>query len=282
MSRALPPMNWFRVFEVAARHLKFTAAADELGMTQSAVSQQIRSLEVRLGTQLFIRQSRGLQLTDSARKLLPKVSLSMEHLQAATEMFDVGTPQNVLTIATSVSVAQWLIAPNLQSFTARYPEIYVRLLSTIWADDFRSSIADVEIRFGSVAQVGKNATRLGPDGLVAVTVNADPLECDLIEAVGTSEGWRQWCIAADVSNPVKPNVFVDSYGMAITLAYQGAGTALVSSLLARPLLKRRELNSVKDIEIPSSEGYFLATNPENPLAAKFSEWLMSIIEKATL
>ena len=83
MTRHLPPLNWFRVFEAAARHQKFTAAADELGMTQSAVSQQIRALEERLATQLFLRQPRGLLLTDAGRKLLPKVSSSIENLKNA-------------------------------------------------------------------------------------------------------------------------------------------------------------------------------------------------------
>ena len=113
MSRHLPPLNWFRVFEAAARHQKFTAAADELGMTQSAVSQQIRALEERLATQLFLRQPRGLLLTDAGRKLLPKVSSSIENLKNATDMFDIGPSAGNLTVAASVSIAQWVIAPHL-------------------------------------------------------------------------------------------------------------------------------------------------------------------------
>ena len=70
MAKSLPPLTWFRAFEAAARHLSFTAAANEIGMTQSAVSQQVKSLEMRLGVALFTRQARGLSLTDSKVVLL--------------------------------------------------------------------------------------------------------------------------------------------------------------------------------------------------------------------
>lgn len=282
MARSMPPMNWFRVFEAAARHLKFTAAADELGMTQSAVSQQIRSLELRLGVQLFLRQPRGLILTDSGRKLLPKVSVSLEHLQSATEMFDAGPRQDVLTIATSVSIAQWIIAPHLKAFSIAYPHLRIRLLSTIWADDFKSSLADIEIRFGSASQVGQDAKRLGPDHLVpigSVTSDRDIASAPLIEAVGTSEGWRQWFAASGQGQSVAPSLFVDSYGMAVSLVQNGAGHALVSSLIARPLMAQGQIALLSDIKIPSSEGYFLATRTETDKATLFKEWLLDIIEK---
>lgn len=280
MVRALPPMNWFRVFEAAARQLNFTAAAEELGMTQSAVSQQIRALELRLGSPLFVRQSRGLSLTDAGRNLLPKVSLSLEHLRAATEMFDVGTRQDVLTVAASVSVAQWIIAPHLDRFIAAHAGVRVRLLSTIWADDYKSPLADVEIRFGSSAQVGHKAVRLEPDHLIAVATpdgHCEPLTSPLIEAVGTSEGWKQWAKLSGVSTALKPTMFVDSYGMALTLAQKGQGIALVSSLLARPLLESKDLVQISDVTIPSSEGYFLASNPDSPIAQAFAQWVRTLI-----
>ena len=101
-------MTWFRAFEAAARHLSFTAAADELGLTQSAVSQHVRALEVRFGIQLFQRRPRGLALTDDGRKLLPKVGVALDTLADAAATFDADPTSDLLTIATSVSVAQWL------------------------------------------------------------------------------------------------------------------------------------------------------------------------------
>ena len=168
MAKSLPPLTWFRSFEAAARHLSFTAAAEEIGMTQSAVSQQVKSLEMRLRVPLFVRQPRGLALTDHGRRLLPEVGAPLEALAAATARFEAGPGTDLLTVATSVSVAQWVIAPHLPDFTARHPEIRARFLSAIWPDDFQSARADVEIRFGSLKQVGSDAELLLPNRLVAL------------------------------------------------------------------------------------------------------------------
>jgi len=208
MGKSLPPLTWFRSFEAAARTLSFTAAAEEIGLTQSAVSQQVKSLEMRLGTALFVRHPRSLALTDAGRKLLPEVGSALEALAAAAGRADASAPGDVLTVATSVSVAQWVIAPNLADFTARNPEISVRLLSAIWPDDFHASQADVQVRFGSEKQVGRGAERLRPDRLVAVkapTLAGDPFDLPLIEAVGTSRGWKTWLEKKGVQR--QPGVF---------------------------------------------------------------------------
>ncbi|MGI9435393.1 MAG: LysR family transcriptional regulator, partial [Geminicoccaceae bacterium] len=157
MARALPPLTWFRSFEAAARHLSFTAAADELGLTQSAISQQVRSLEMRLGVELFQRQHRGLSLTDDGRKLQPRVGSALDSLAQATASYEIGSTRDLLTIATSISVAQWIIAPHLKDFLADHTGLRVRMLSTIWPDDFKALPADVEVRFGSKKQVGHGA-----------------------------------------------------------------------------------------------------------------------------
>lgn len=278
MPRPLPPLTWFRAFEAAARHLSFTAAADELGLTQSAISQQVRSLETRLGVALFIRKPRGLAITDDGRKLLPKVGSAMETLAAATATFDAGPTRDVLTVATSVSVAQWIIIPELRKFLADNRGLRVRILSTIWADEFKTSIADVEVRFGSEKQVGDGATRLMPDNLVAVASKklknslSDNL---LIEAVGVSEGWRTWAEKSGHEGDLEPAVRVDSYGLALDLAISGAGVALASSFLASGLIKSRKLIQVDPTGIPSTEGYFLAINSTSEPALAFQEHLLT-------
>jgi len=282
MPRTLPPLTWFRAFEAAARHLSFTAAADELALTQSAVSQQVRSLELRLGTALFLRQARGLTLTDAGRKLLPQVGSALETLAAAAETFQTGPTQGLLSIATSVSIAQWIIVPKLHDFLASHPGLRIRLLSTIWPDDFKASIADVEIRFGSAKQVGRGATRLQPDQLVAVAaapITARLEEQALIEAVGTSEGWRSWAKQVQYQADLEPSLYVDSYGMALDLAMQGNGVALTSSLLAAQGLATGKIVQVHPAFLPSTEGYFLAVDSASTVARAFGDWLRSIVPK---
>ncbi|MBY6045542.1 LysR family transcriptional regulator [Phaeobacter italicus] len=274
MSKSLPPLTWFRSFEAAARTLSFTAAAEEIGLTQSAVSQQVKSLEMRLGVDLFVRRTRGLALTDAGRKLLPEVGSALEMLSGAAARFDIGAAGDLLTVATSVSIAQWVIAPNLAAFKTQNPEIRLRILSAIWPDDFHASRADVQIRFGSEKQVGAGSQRLLPDHLIAVkspNLETDFGSCPLIETVGTSNGWATW---GEANGPVQePTVFADTYGMALQLAVHGNGVALVSELVAKHAVTSGLVVQAHPGQIESKEGYFLSINEELPTACVFRDWL---------
>ncbi|MDC1532004.1 LysR family transcriptional regulator [Amylibacter sp.] len=276
MVKALPPLAWFRAFESAARRLSFTAAAEEIGMTQSAVSQHVKSLETSLGVALFIRRARGLSLTDDGRKLLPQVSSALETLTVAARNFDTVPSKNVLTVAASVSVAQWLISPRLKEFINNNPEINIRFLSTIWPDDFHTVRADVEIPFGSQKQFGRNATRLEPSGLVALKspkFSGTIESSTLIESVGTSDGWKLWAESFG-GNPL-PKIFVDSYGAAMNLAISGNGIALVSNILAQDAIRSGKLVMADKTVLSCNEGYYLRFNDKNLLAKQFHDWLIN-------
>ena len=276
MVKALPPLAWFRAFESAARRLSFTAAAEEIGMTQSAVSQHVKSLETSLGVALFIRRPRGLSLTDDGRKLLPQVSSALETLTVAARNFDTVPSKNVLTVAASVSIAQWLISPRLNEFTNKNPEINIRFLSTIWPDDFHTVRADVEIPFGSQKQFGRNATRLEPSGLVALKspkFSGNIKSSTLIESVGTSDGWKLW--AESVGGNPMPKIFVDSYGAAMNLAINGNGIALVSNILAQDAIRSGKLIMADKTLLTCNEGYYLRYNDKNLLAKQFHDWLIN-------
>ncbi len=283
MARSLPPLTWFRAFDAAARHLSFTAAAAEIGLTQSAVSQQVRALETRLGALLFIRKPRGLALTDDGRRLLPQVGAALERLAIATETFEAGPPDQVLTVAMSVSIAEWVVAPRLVDFTARHPGLRLRILSAIWPDDFQIAIADVDIRFGSQKQVGEGALELTPNRLIAVKspdLAGTPEDAPLIETVGTSEGWKSWGRAAGIDG-VDPAVLVDSYGMALQLALHGNGIALVSELLASHVLNSGQLVRAHDAWIEGKEGYFLSVNRPRIAAKSFAAWFLDELKEGS-
>ena len=282
MGKSLPPLTWFRSFEAAARTLSFTAAAEEIGLTQSAVSQQVKSLEMRLGTALFVRHPRSLALTDAGRKLLPEVGSALEALAAAAGRVDASASGDILTVATSVSIAQWVIAPYLSDFTRRHPEVRVRLLSAIWPDDFHASHADVQVRFGSKKQVGQGAVRLMPDRLVAVkspTVAGGVFDLPLIEAVGTSSGWGTWFEKQGLRR--QPGVFVDTFGMALQLAVHGSGVALVSELLTTHAITAGLVERAHECSVESNEGYYLSSNAANPAARLFHDWLLALVTEQT-
>lgn len=276
MAKSLPPLGWLRSFEAAARHLSFTAAADELGLTQSAVSQQVKSLEKRLGVPLFRRRARGLDLTDAGRRLLPNVEVPLLALENAMVGMDRKPPADLLTIATSVSVAQWVIAPLLAGFRSRHPNLKVRLVSAIWPDDYHALSADIEIRFGSAQQVGANAEAILPDRLIAVkspTALGRLQELPLIEAVGTSSGWRSW--AKTVEPVPDPTLHTDTYGMALHLAALGNGVALVNEWLAGHALRQGLVEKAHPASIPAHEGYYLSVTHGKPEAAELVAWLVS-------
>ncbi len=278
MASTLPPLNWFRAFEAAARHLSFTAAAEEIGMTQSAVSQQIKSLEMRLGVPLFERKPRGLALTDNGRRLLPQVDAALDKLTAATQSFVPSQPEKLLTVSVSISVLQWVIGPALPTFRAANPDISLRFMGAIWPDEFRRSLADVVISFGSRKQAGPKAVLLGSNNLIALRpagIAGEFGNHPLIEAVGVSGGWEAWGKAAGVTCP-SPSIFVDSYGAALDLAIKGNGACLVNEMLARHPLKNGLASPIHPILLSANEGYFLSTNRESDEASAFFNWISKI------
>ncbi len=285
MAKSLPPLTWFRAFDASARHLNFTSAAQELGLTQSAVSQHIRALEARLGAPLFLRKPRGLALTDAGRHLVPDVAAAMARLRIATDAFEPAAKGDILTVATSVSFAQWFLAPGLSDFRRRFPDIRVRLVTTVWPDDFVASNADVEIRFGLAEVADGGARLLGNNRMVAVAspelvqgVSVDDWQnlkvLPLIQPVGISDSWTKVMRTLGQEDCPEPQYFVDTHGLAVDMAVNGAGIALTSGLIAGPSLLKGRLVSLPLPDIQAREGYFVAIKGSVEAAKQgFVDWL---------
>lgn len=290
MARSMPPLAWFRAFESAARHLSFTAAATELGVTQSAVSQNVRALEKKMETTLFLRKPRGLALTDAGRRLLPDISTAMSHISNAVMTFEAPSPDKTITVATSVSFAQWFLVPKFSEFQSLFPNTRIRIITTLWPDDFVASAADIEIRFGSEKHVGHKAKRLGPDHLIMVAspeiiseTTSEFGSLPFIQTVGTSNTLQYWTQETGVKLDITPSIFPDSYGLAVDFAKNGAGVALVSSLIASPCLSDGSLVRVHPSQVDPIDGYFLAVDddPDRHEISHFTKWLKSQIKRAT-
>ncbi len=290
MTKALPPLTWFRAFEAAARHLSFTRAADELGVTQSAISQHVRALEGRLESPLFVRTKRTLHLTDAGRLLLPDVTAAIGQLDHATQRFLPAVSKPRLTVATSASIAQWLIAPALRAFQQAHPQIAIQLVTTIWPDDFSTTTADIEIRFGAQSVAGHDAHLLEPSYLMAVAapevaqaVAADKglaglHDVPLIQPVGISRSWAAMAKEAKLSKLLEPATLVDTHGLAVDLAVAGAGVALTHAQVAMPAVKRGLLQILPLGPWPADEGYYLAARTSShPDAQKtFINWFQGL------
>ena len=148
MRRSLPPLNALRSFEAAARHQSFTRAAEELCVTQGAVSHQVKALEIELGLQLFKRARNGLVITDAGRDYLAVVRDVFEQLELATDRLLQRQRSGTITVSTSPDfAAKWLVS-RLGRFAEAYPEIELKLAALMHRVDFAQEDVDLAIRHG--------------------------------------------------------------------------------------------------------------------------------------
>ena len=160
MSRKLPPLNWLRAFEASARSQSFTQAAAELNLTQAAISKQVKLLEHYLSEQLFIRNPRSLELTKTGEAYLPKVRDCFDRLAAGTDEVFGRRRSEMLTIRCMVGFSINWLAPRLPRFMARHPGVTIRIITSVWGDEFDKEHFDFDIRYGIGKWPGLNARRL--------------------------------------------------------------------------------------------------------------------------
>jgi len=293
MSGFIPPLTWFRAFESSARCLSFTKAADELNLTQSAISQHVRALEDSLGCQLFVRKHRGLVLTDQGRRLLPSVSTGISTLSAAAETFSSPTQNSILTVASSLSIAQCYIIPHLKSFTNAHPDVTVRLITGTWPDEFSNLDFDVEIRFDSHQSSNINATKILPNEMQIVgapTVIAkrksgvyapqELAELPLIQVIGTADTWQDFFNDRGIETRAEPVALVESHGIAVELAKAGLGIAYTNAIIAAPSVRDNTLHILDRADKTPTDGYYISCKriSEAPLAEPFAQWLQGLIQ----
>ncbi|WP_440090644.1 transcriptional regulator GcvA [Pseudomonas putida] len=288
MKKRLPPLNWLRAFEVSARLLNFTHAAEELNLTQAAISQQVKALESQLGHALFKRLPRGLELTEAGKSYFPVVRESVERLAASTdEIFGLGH-RSVLSIRSSLVFFTHWIAPRLPRFGAKHPDVSIRVASNIWVDETEFD-ADLEIRYGQGRWPGMKAERLTWDTLVpvcspALITEERPLQRPqdlalhpLLHVLGYEEGWGYWLKKNNADSvDSSQGMQFDTLISALTIAELGQGVALARSSLVKHLLDEGRLVAPLGRHVPTKEAFYLvysAHSMVNPDAAAFAQWL---------
>lgn len=284
--RQLPPLTWLRAFEAAARHQSFTLAADELGLTQAAVSKQVRLLEQHLAEALFERRARSLVLTRVGADYLPKVHEALDRLAAATaEVFGLRRA-GALTIRAPAGFAVNWIAPRLPDFMAAHPGVDLRLVSSIWNEEGVAQPLHFDIRYGLGAWPGFVAWRLtneaatpvcAPDLAARLSDPRDLLGQRLLHVMGYEEGWATWLAAAGVEGRGQHAAHFDTSLMALAVAAAGGGVALARRSMRGPDLESGRLVAPFDLDVPMREGFFLlepeggASHPQAPL---LRDWLL--------
>ncbi len=293
-TRRLPHLTWLRAFEASARHLSFTNAAQELNLTQAAISKQVKLLEHYLREPLFERKPRSLVLTKVGAAYLPKVRDGFERLAAGTEEVFGLRRSEVLTVRAPVGYSVNWIAPRLQGFFDRHPDTEVRLVSSVWGDQFDNERFDLDIQYGTGRWPGYKADRLtwevikpvcAPsllEGEHAIRKLADLAHHRLLHVLGYEEGWADWLRYAKASgmNSGRGLQF-DTSLLAFEFASRGGGVALARSSMLGIEIERGRLVEPFSIEAPLQEAFNLIS-PEagryHPDAEKFREWLIETAE----
>ena len=162
------PLNALRAFEATARKLSFAEAAEELGVTPGAVSQQVQKLEELTGSKLLIRSTRSVALTEAGSRTLPLIAEGLESLSQAMSELSSPRRRNVVTVSATPSFASCWLLPRLESFQVERPDTVVRVDARVEHAEFRADGVDVAIRHGSGGYPGKNCELLIEDQVVAV------------------------------------------------------------------------------------------------------------------
>lgn len=293
MKRRIPSLNWLRVFEAAARLQSFAAAARDLNMTASAVSQQVRALEGHLGADLFTRGARSIALTETGRAFLPSVQNSLRLVETTAGSLFGNRQRMPLTVqAVAVFALSWL-APRLAAFRADYPEILLTVTTDNRFEDAVQSGVDLRIYFGDgpsgqPADEALCGERLYPVAIPTiaggVSSPSDLVQWPLIEVIAHRSGWLQVIEALDsgLDLPETNLIFVDNTPLAFAIAASGGGVALARAPITNGLMERYGLMPCfADFAGIENHGYRLThggVDTLTPAARTFRTWLLGELD----
>ena len=288
--RDLPPLRALTAFEAAARLGSFRLAANELSITRSAVSHQVKSLEQRLGVQLFRRDARRAELTELGHTYYPAVRDAFDQIEVQTRALRPSTADNELTVQVYVTVAlKWLI-PRLHDFERRYPDMKVRLSTSYFDWDFDEKNVDagfILARNRSPSHYYRPLFRslLSPvcapelmKGPNAIRTPEDLRKHKLLYVYTADEDWHLWLQAAGITGiKLSDRLAFDSYILAQEAAVEGRGVAMTIGPFASEEIKSGRLVRPFPLMVPHRLQWLFACNAEHrmkPKIKRFEDWLV--------
>ncbi len=286
--RDLPPLQWLRVFESSARHLSFTQAADELNVTQSAVSQQIKLLENFVGEALFIRGARSLQLTNAGSTYLPDVQSALRILRQSTRANFVYSDADRITIRSNWSFSVLWLTPRIASFMQTNPGISLNIVPAIWETDYSAKSDDIEIRFGTrsgredeylLSQRMSCFPLCAPSLAAQISRPQDLFRFGRINSLGAATPWDSFYELCDVKPPdglQQSELSTHGYMLAVEMARCKLGVMLGLSFISDALLASGDLVRLFDVELEIPETYYLKADRSrlSDNENKFCDWLL--------
>jgi len=291
MARRLPPLNALKAFEAVARSNSVTRAAEELSVTQGAVSQQVKALEATLGVKLFNRERQRLVITEAGRDYQTVVRNAFDQIAVGTERLMQRQNAGVLTVSTSLDfAAKWLVH-RLARFAAAHPGIDLRVSATMHTVDFAHEDIDVSVRHGDGNWPGLDATRLCAEQIFAICSPkllagrnrlqrpADVLKWPLVRLEDQSKAWERWFALAGVVAPEQlPGPVLNRASMLIDAAIDGQGIALARTTLAAWDLIGGRIVRPFDLSWRPAGTYWIVCPKATAKVTKigrFREWLLA-------
>ena len=291
----LPALDLLKGYEAAARLLSFTRAGEELHLTQSAVSRQIKELESQLGVALFERRHRALALTEAGRELYPAAAQVLATMRAATERLQALSAQKSLSVSTTPAFAALWLIPRLAAFARENSGVDVRVTAETRIQDLARERVDVAVRYSTQALAGADAVRLfgeqmfpvcspklAAGGEAPLRAPSDLrrhvlLHLDDPEGRWPWQSWRVWLEVAGAAD-IRPagNLSFSSYGDVIAAAIAGHGVALGRSPLVRDALRAGRLAAPFGTRAESDRAYYLVVSraaAQRPEVARFADWV---------
>jgi LysR family glycine cleavage system transcriptional activator len=290
MLKRIPPLNSLRAFESAARQLSFTKAADELFVTQAAVSHQIKSLENFLSIKLFHRKNRALLLTEEGQSYFHDLRNIFVDIQDATQRLVAMGAKGAITIATPPSFAsQWLV-PRLHKFSAEHGDIDVRIKAVDADDGFLDDSVDIAVFYGKGNWTNYYCTKLLSEFLTPMCSpllleKGKPLSTlkDLSQHTllhdHTRAAWKNWLKNFDVKHVnVNQGPIFSHTMLVLQSACIGQGIALSDTVLAKPEIDSGRLVCPFDERVESKLSYYIVCKESQTEQSKikvFSEWMLA-------
>jgi LysR family glycine cleavage system transcriptional activator len=297
----LPQLGFIQGFEAAARNLSFTKAAEELFITQSAVSRQVKALEDHLGVTLFERRQRALALTESGHALYRVATDVLERLQAATDQLRASGRSRQLSLTTTTGFASLWLIPRLQRFTSLHPDVDVRISATTAVINLERSLVDLAIRYCRPEDVPERAIRLFGEEVVVVCGRSllrdrsHPLKRphDLKHHVLLHFDyagpyfldWGTWLTSLGIGD-LKPAgaLHFSQYEQMIQAAISGQGVALGRQPLVNDLIQSGALVAPFRKAVVGSRAYFIIESEHGAAKShvrQFAAWLMEEAKGST-
>lgn len=284
-----PPLQAVKVFDAVARHLNFTKAANELNMTQSAVSYQVKLLEDFVGTALFRREARGVALSEHGSAVAPLVRRALGDLAQAFRSAKTETA-NLLVISTMHTFATTWLAPRIGSFQMENPDLAVRLDISSHLANFHDDGVDIAIRSGKGVWPGIRSHLIGGGNFTVVCnplyyerIGKPKTPADLTDCIfigPRDDWWAVWFAKAGIEPPAafnRPGIDVETQQMAAVLAAAGHGLALVHLGFVTEEFKTGKLIQPFDVMASSGFNYYLVYADSSRLPNKtklFRDWIL--------